>query len=259
MCLILFSYKVHSSLPLVVLANRDEFLDRPAQPAHWWEGNGGNDMLAGKDLKAGGSWLGLSRNGRFAALTNVREPHNIKADAPSRGDLVTDFLQGNIHPGEYLEKVAEKGQAYNGFNLLVGGPEELWYFGNRGPAPQKLQPGTYGLSNWLLDTPWPKLVSGKAELEALLPEISEEKAISVLKNPTTYPDDQLPTTGVPLDWERALSARFITKENYGTRCSTIVAFDDYDKVSFTVITWRPEEGIVRERFEIKELRNEVIK
>lgn len=255
MCLILFSYKKHTRLPLVVLANRDEFLDRPAQAAHWWGGSGRGNMLAGKDLKAGGSWLGVSRNGRFAALTNVREPHNIKADAPSRGDLVTDFLNGNESPEAYLKKVAEKGQAFNGFNLLVGGLDALWYYGNRGPKPIALAPGTYGLSNELLDSPWPKLVSGKAELEALLPDLSEEKAISLLHDPKTYPDEQLPDTGVPLDWERALSARFISKDNYGTRCSTIVSYGDDGLVNFTEKTWRPEEKVMRAQFIVKKRRN----
>lgn len=245
MCLILFSYKTHKELPLVILANRDEFLDRPTQQAHWWNGD---NMLAGKDLKAGGSWMGVARNGRFAALTNVREPHNMKADAPSRGALVTDFLEGEMTAESYLEGVAEKGQAYNGFNLLVGTKDELWYYGNRGPAPQALKPGTYGLSNALLDTPWPKLATGKDAVDVWLTQPTEAGALAILEDGKIYPDAQLPDTGVPLDWERALSARFIKKDNYGTRCSTVITFGKDDTISLVEKTHLPEVGIVRERF-----------
>ncbi|MFK7969218.1 MAG: NRDE family protein [Bacteroidia bacterium] len=245
MCLILFSYKTDPQLPLVILANRDEFLGRPTQQAHWWEDQ---SIFAGKDLKAGGSWMGVARNGRFAALTNVREPNNIKADAPSRGALVTDFLNGSESPEAYLNRVAEKGQAYNGFNLLVGTADNLWYYGNRGPAPQALEPGTYGLSNDLLDTPWPKLVSGREKLEAWFDERSEAAAFSILQDPHIYPDDQLPDTGVPIDWERALSARFITKDNYGTRCSTFITFDHKEDIHFVERTHVPERSEVKERF-----------
>ena len=246
MCLILFSYKQHPDLPLVVLANRDEFLARPTREAHWWEEE---NILAGKDLKAGGSWLGVSRGGRFAALTNVREPHNIKADAPSRGALVTDFLTSAISPEAYLDQIAAKGQAFNGFNLLVADHDSLWYYGNRGEAPQPLSPGVYGLSNALLDTPWPKLETGKEALANWLVKPNEQEAFNILQDPHIYPDERLPATGVPLEWERGLSARFIRMENYGTRCSTLLRIDAKGGISFSERTYLPEEKWVSESWQ----------
>jgi uncharacterized protein with NRDE domain len=251
MCLILFSYQQHPDYPLVVIANRDEFYQRPTLQAHWWKDE--PHILAGKDVQAGGSWMGVNRKGRFAALTNIREPQNIKSDAPSRGHLVTDYLREQARESAegYMGKISEKGQAYNGFNLLVGGPEELWWYANRVEAPQQLEPGLYGLSNALLDTPWPKVEKGKAQLQQLLGNgeaFSHEQALFSLKNPELAPDEQLPQTGVPLEWERKLSAMFIEMEKYGTRCSTIVSYGADGRLTFTERSYVPDREDVNMNF-----------
>jgi len=171
------------------MANRDEFYERPTEQAKWWREK--PNLLAGKDILAGGSWMGVGKNGRFAALTNYREPQNIKADAPTRGLLVTDFIESAVSPAAYMEQIAEKGQAYNGFNLLVGSAAELWWYSNRGEKPVALSPGLYGMSNALLDTPWPKLTRVKAKLDHLAQAqtFDHEAALAALTDSEIFPDD----------------------------------------------------------------------
>jgi uncharacterized protein with NRDE domain len=250
MCLIAFAYQQHPRYPLIVIANRDEFYERPTEQAHWWENEPG--LLAGKDVLAGGSWMGVGRNGRFAALTNYREPQNIKQHAPTRGLLVTDYILGNAPTEQYLNDIQENGQAYNGFNLLTGGPEELWWYSNRGKQPQKLEPGIYGVSNALLDSPWPKLVHLKEKLAKLLESdtFSHEKALDALVDKTIAPDPELPKTGVPLEWERRLSAMYIEMEKYGTRCSTVLTFEKKGQVRFTEHSYVPDRGRFEDSFSI---------
>ena len=225
MCLILLAWRVHPDYPLVVAANRDEFFVRPSAPAAFWPE--APQLLAGRDLEAGGTWLGISRGQRFAALTNYRDGSQPVAAARSRGALVADFLAGNDPPAAYLAQTAAAGAAYNGFNLFVGDHESLGYYSNRGDGqPRWLKPGLYGLSNHLLDTPWPKLTSAKAAFAAALLALpAQELFLDLLADQEIVPDTHLPETGVPLAWERILSAVFVCSENYGTRASTLLTID----------------------------------
>jgi uncharacterized protein with NRDE domain len=159
MCLILFSFKHHPRYPLVIAANRDEFYNRASSPAAFWDDEPG--MLAGKDLVAGGTWFGVTRSGRIAAITNYREPGFHRMDAPSRGALVTGYLRGAEAPEEYLKKLEKEAGRYNGFSLIWGGVRRLYYFSNRSGGFQEMTPGLYGLSNHLLNTAWPKVERGK--------------------------------------------------------------------------------------------------
>jgi uncharacterized protein with NRDE domain len=232
MCLLLLSYRQHAGYPLVVAANRDEFYGRPTAPAAFWQDADG--VFAGRDLMAGGTWMGVTVEGRFAAVTNYRQMGSVKPAAPSRGDLVAGYLKGHDAPLEYMQRLVPGADAYNGFNLVVGDPDGLVYFSNRGGAPRTLEPGLYGLSNHLLDTPWPKVVRGKAALRRVLeaPALEREAIFDFLSDETRASDDLLPDTGVGRDWERVLSSLFISSENYGTRLSTVVLLDAGGALTF---------------------------
>lgn len=225
MCLIVFAWKVIPGLPLVAAANRDEFYDRPAAPAHWWHDH--PQVCAGRDLRGGGTWLGINRDGRFGALTNIRAPEERRSDAPSRGALVADYLKGSASPLEYIERLRQGADDFNGFNLLVGDEETLIWYSNRAHDDprngQPLQPGIYGLSNDRLDAPWPKVVRTKAQFASMLCQGAPEEAyFEMLSDTTRASDCRLPKTGVSLEMERLLSAVCIESPNYGTRVSTVV-------------------------------------
>jgi len=218
MCLIVLAWQVHPDYPLAVAANRDEFYARPSAAAGPWPED--PRVLGGRDLEAGGSWLGLRTDGRFAAVTNVREPGAPRGPR-SRGELVRDFLLGERAPVEAAAAV--DGAAYSGFNLLLADRRELWYRSNRDGAARRLEPGLYGLSNLRLDTPWPKLVAARTRFGAALPRLPGfEPAFAILADPGLVPDPDLPATGLALDWERRLSAIFVQSETYGTRASTVL-------------------------------------
>jgi uncharacterized protein with NRDE domain len=219
MCLIVLAWQAHPEYPLVLAANRDEFHHRPARPARFWEE--APELLAGRDLSAGGTWLGVTRHGRFAALTNFREP-GAAAGVRSRGLLVSAFLQGDMTPLAYAQEVADQAAHYSGFNLLVGDAGTLVAVGNRGTPPTLLEPGVHGLSNHLLDTPWPKVQRSRAALAALLPSPRRENLLALLADDRPAPDDALPDTGIGLPMERALSPVFIRAPGYGTRASSVL-------------------------------------
>ena len=223
MCLILLALDSHPDYSLVVAANRDEFYQRPTAHAGFWPDAPG--VLGGRDLLAGGTWLGLDRRGRFAAVTNFRQGQREPAAPRSRGHLVRDFLTSGVDPESYLRQAESDAALYNGFNLLVGEPGRLGYFSNREGRPRLLAPGVYGLSNHLLDTAWPKVVSGRSALQALVRERATELVetlLELLSDRTRPSDDLLPRTGIEEDWERLLSAAFIASDAYGTRSSTVV-------------------------------------
>ncbi|MGE5490157.1 MAG: NRDE family protein [Actinomycetota bacterium] len=221
MCLIVVGWRVHPDFPLVVAANRDEFYARPSSLAGRWTDD--PRVIGGRDLEAGGTWLGIAESGRFAAVTNVREPSMPKGER-SRGELTRSFLLGRESAGAYAAKI--DGKAYSGFNLLVGDGEALWYTSNRDGAPRALPPGIYGLSNHLLDTPWPKLVAARQRFAAALRSLpATDDFFAILADDQIVPDEHLPQTGVPLEWERRLSAIFVRSENYGTRASTVLTRD----------------------------------
>lgn len=232
MCLILFAWKMHENFPLVLAANRDEFYERPSAPAAFWED--APDLIAGRDLREGGTWLGITRKGRVAALTNFRDPASLKNGVPSRGVLVSGYLRGQEIPEAYFRRIAPEADRFNGFSLLVGDPDQLFCFSNRG-ALQRLEPAIYGLSNHLLDTPWPKVKRGKRAMKALLKEkkgLIPEALFALLADRSRPPNNDLPDTGVGLEWERILSPSFIKSPVYGTRSSTILLIDRRGSVTF---------------------------
>lgn len=232
MCLILLAWQAHPNYPLVVAANRDEFYSRRTAAADFWRDAPG--VLAGRDLEAGGTWFGVSRNGRFAALTNYRDPPNNIAGAPSRGELVSRFLTGKQAPPDYLAELEAGAHRYNGFNLIFGDSAGLWCFSNCGEGEQALAPGIYGLSNHLLDTPWPKVARGKSALNTALQALPDEAPLfALLRDDHIAPDGALPRTGVSLEWERLLSSAFIRSPEYGTRSSTVLLRDLNGGVRFT--------------------------
>jgi uncharacterized protein with NRDE domain len=209
MCLIFFSLKTHPTYKLIVAANRDEFYNRKTAPAQFWDDQ--LDVLGGRD------------------------PKNIDPKAPSRGQLVTDFLTGHESGEPYLQRVASNGKKYNGFNLIVGNTETLWYYSNYREGITEIKPGFYGLSNHLLDTPWPKVLRGKEKFNPVLQQsvITPESLFEILYDDQRANDNLLPDTGLTLERERALSSMFIKTDNYGSRCSTVVLVDYNDNVLFS--------------------------
>jgi uncharacterized protein with NRDE domain len=224
MCLLVAAWRSHSRYRLIVAANRDEFHERASATLGWWPDE--PRILAGRDLQAAGTWMGVARSGRFGAVTNFRDLENPPSkDAPSRGMLVTRFLTGATSPKEYLDDLRGGAPRYAGFNLLIGGPRTLYYFSNRdGAAARVLGPGIYGLSNHWLDSPWPKLLRARARLAELVAhrDIEPEALFDLLGERTPADEDEIPDTGLPPEWERALSAPFVVHERYGTRCSTLL-------------------------------------
>ncbi|MDQ5988162.1 MAG: hypothetical protein CSYNP_03918 [Syntrophus sp. SKADARSKE-3] len=238
MCLILLAFKVHPSYPLILAANRDEFYSRPTRAAEIWTDH--TDIIGGRDLQEGGTWLGITRQGRFAALTNYRDPRTLKENAPSRGKLVSRFLTDMENPADYLHYLEDCGERYNGFSLLFGTIDSLYYYCNKGSC-KPMSAGIYGLSNAIIDTPWPKVEQGKRGLKALT--FSEAKPdldalFGLLTNQSHPHDDELPETGVGIEWERILSPMFITSPIYGTRSSTVVLADDQGRVIFEERTFQ---------------------
>jgi uncharacterized protein with NRDE domain len=241
MCLVLIAWRASPEFPCVVAANRDEFHARPAARAEWWPDR--PQILAGRDLKAGGTWLGVSRTGRFAALTNYRNPEQLRAkapaaDAPSRGALVTSMLESGASVAEGLAYLREVGENYNGFNLIFSDGERLGIYESVTGTGRELGPGVYGLSNHLLDTPWPKVRHAKSRLEAaLLEKTDTAPLLALLRDDQPAPDEQLPQTGVSLEWERLLSSAFVRASDYGTRCSTIIRIDARGRAYFEEWSW----------------------
>lgn len=238
MCLIFLSIHQHPNYKLIVAANRDEFYARKTAAAEFWSDHpqivGGRDLEAVKPDGTCGTWMAINKNGRIAMVTNYRDLKNLKTQAPSRGHLVTDFLLSNDHPEKYLGSIEPNAHLYNGFNLIVGNAEELFYLSNYKEGVSKIGNGFHGLSNALLDTPWPKVKNGKEKMKVLFNEekIESAKILNALYDDQQAPDDQLPDTGVGLERERMLSSMFIKSPNYGSRCSTVVMIDNNNKVEF---------------------------
>jgi uncharacterized protein with NRDE domain len=235
MCLIVLAYKVHPSYPLIVAANRDEFLERPTVVAHFWPDAA--HILAGRDLRAGGTWLGVTTGGRFAALTNHRDLRRPPVSGPSRGDLVRKALETGIEGVDT--------SVYEGFNLLHGTVDELMYHSNVNGAHSILEPGIHGLSNHLLNTPWPKVQRARQQLTDLLGSgaIDPEDLFQLLGDITPATDDELPDTGIGLEWERVLSPIHIRTERYGTRCSTVLLVDHQSVVTFEEKSYAPRNHV----------------
>ena len=236
MCLVLIAWRGAAKYPCVLAANRDELHSRPTAAAHWWQSQ--PPILAGQDLLAGGTWLGLTRTGRFAALTNYRDPEQRRLGTPSRGTLVATILQSGDPIERSLEQLRSVSADYNGFSLLFSDGERLAIFESARGSGRVLGPGIYGLSNHLLDTPWPKVQTAKSRLSRTLADLSTTDAIlALLRDEAPAPDDQLPRTGVSLDWERLLSSAFVRAPEYGTRCSTVLRIDESRRACFDEWSW----------------------
>lgn len=229
MCLIAFAWQQSPQQPLLLIGNRDEFHHRPTRPLSNWATEGHPELLAGKDLEAGGTWLGVTREGRFAAVTNIRAPGAAKAPK-SRGQLPLDYLLGALGPAEFLHMLSSTQDQYAGFNLLVGDREQLWFLNSQHGQPRQLEPGVYAVSNADLDSPWPKTLALRSGLTNNL-EAEDEALFSLLADDRLYADSQLPDTGISLEWERMLSAAFIVGlPEYGTRSSSILRLQAQDRI-----------------------------
>ncbi len=227
MCIAFLAYRHVPGLPLILLANRDEYYHRPSRPMDFWEEL--PHILAGRDIQAGGTWLGLTRYGRLAFITNYRGPDSLRDEAPSRGSLVADFLDGSCSLEAFMERLEREGASYNGFNMVFGTLSRLYYFSNMAPGFHRLEAGIYGLSNDLLDTPWPKVTRGKQRLGSLPPHSTAwtpERLFDILADRTLPPDETLPNTGMSLEWERILAPIFIYSERYGTRSGAVACIDE---------------------------------
>ena len=232
MCLIFFAVRQHPEYKLILAGNRDEFYNRGTAAAHFWDDH--PNVLAGRDLEAMGTWLGITREVRLSMLTNYRDPANIRPSAPSRGNLVSDFLIGTENAQVYMQRISQQGSEYNGFNLITGNADDLWYFSNYGNGVRKLSDGIFGLSNHLLDTPWPKVQRGKEKFAQLIGanDLAPETLFDFLYNDERASDELLPNTGISLERERALSSMFINTPDYGSRCSTIILISNEGGVFF---------------------------
>ncbi len=237
MCLIFFSLNHHPEYKLIVAANRDEFYQRKTLPAQFWAQE--QSILGVRDIEAGGTWMGVTNQGRIAMVTNYRDPKGLKDNAPSRGHLVSDYLTGNMRPVQYMKDVEQKGKHYNGFNLIAGNPDELYYYSNYQESVVPIHPGVHGLSNHLLNTPWPKVRNGRERFTEMIQEkqINPDDLLDMLYNDTIAADSELPDTGVGMERERALSSMFIKTPGYGSRCSTVVMVSRRNEVSFTERTY----------------------
>lgn len=242
MCLLTFAWKIHPKYKLIFASNRDEFYKRDTAPAQFWQDN--PQVLAGKDLEAGGTWMGVAKNGRFTALTNYRDIANFKTNAPSRGMLTLDYLQGNDAPQTYLEGIFDRINDYNGFNLLVGNTEELYYLSNYQNQITPLPPGVYGLSNALLDSDWFKVQRLKQKFSELIDNegVEHTALLDLMYDPTQANEEEVQRTGLPIEREIMLSPMFIKSPKYGTSSSATILMDYDNHISFTERVYQIETG-----------------
>jgi uncharacterized protein with NRDE domain len=241
MCLLLFGVKACPSFPFILAANRDEFYQRPTAAMDFWPENPG--ILAGKDLKCGGTWFGINTRGRFAALTNYRDLATLKAGAPSRGDIIVTFLESATSIPDFLKKLKPESHRYNGFNLLAGDCHTQYWFSNQTQKITPVTSGIHGISNHLMDTPWPKVNAGKRSLaKAVDADTLDAKTLFALLSESSTPGDALlPDTGVGLEWERLLSPLFIKSPTYGTRSSIAMGITPQGIIQVTERTYFPDK------------------
>lgn len=237
MCLVLIAKGIHPRFPMVLAANRDEYYQRPAEQAHFWQDNPG--ILSGRDLEKGGTWLAVDRRGRIAAVTNFREPSRKKRGHRSRGYLVSEYVMGDLVPSDYLDRLSGQVDEYDSFNLFVGDRNTLCFISTFNRELQQLRSGIYGISNGDLDYPWPKVVKGKQVMQQILESdrLDTGRLFELLQDRETPPDGDLPETGVGLDIERMLSPIFVNGKEYGTRCSTVITLDNENNLYFAEVTY----------------------
>lgn len=249
MCLINFQLNDHEKYKLILAANRDEEYHRPTESAKFWDDN--KNILAGRDLRGRGTWLGITRDGRISALTNIRNSDELlKTNLKTRGILVSGFLQNGTAPTDYLKGLISEADEYSGFNLIVGSPDELYYLNNYEKEIVKIDKGTHGLSNHHLNTPWPKVIKGKETLAEITSnkDFKTDELFELLKDNDTAAPANLPDTGLSKDLESKLSPLFIDTENYGTRCSTVVMIDKLNNVEFIERTYEHSRMTNEERY-----------
>ncbi|MEM9328526.1 MAG: NRDE family protein [Bacteroidota bacterium] len=256
MCLIAFALDAHPDYSLILAANRDEFYNRPTAYAGAWDG--APEVIGGRDLKGGGTWLGMTRSGRVAAVTNFRDPQQINEEAKTRGHLTKDYLtQVELPVEDYLAQVQREAALYNGFNLLLFEQGKGFHFSNYEGRINRLPAGVHGLSNALLNTPWPKLQRLKQSFtDAIRMEVSHDRLLALLEDSELAPDEQLPDTGIGNQWEKAISSICIKTEDYGTCCSTVLTIDRQGQAQFTERSFpvgTREDKIVRFTFDTSEV------
>lgn len=251
MCLINFHFQAHPTYKLIVVANRDEEYNRPTKFAHFWEDA---SILGGRDLLQMGTWLGVTKTGKFAAITNYRDPKRAQGKK-SRGNIVRDFLIENIHPKKFIEKLSKTRTLYGGYNVLLGDSNELYHYNNVFNETNVITPGTHSLSNCTLNTPWPKVVKGATYLKEVIKKstktIDIEQLFQINTDEEIAPDDKLPNTGVGIELERLLSPLFIKMPNYGTRATTVVLFDKNNQVTFVERTYHEGTFLYDHRYSFK--------
>lgn len=247
MCLITFALDVHPRYRLILAANRDEFFERPTSPAMFWPSR--PHILAGRDERAGGTWCGVSKSGRFASVTNYREAPDDQEQRLSRGELPVEFLASSVSSAEYANSVQADAQRYAGFNLLVDDGARFSYYSNRGSGPEELGPGVYGLSNHLLNSRWPKVTRAVNGLTGILnnPDPGTGPLLDLLMDDTIAADSELPETGFGRAWERVLSPIFISTPEYGTRCSTVILVSRTGSIVFEELTHEPGQPAASSR------------
>jgi uncharacterized protein with NRDE domain len=246
MCLLVFAWHTHPEFPLIFAGNRDELHARPATAAGFWED--APQILAGRDLQAGGTWLGVTTGGRFAVVTNYRDGLNPVSGRRSRGELTSGFLRDEVTPQDYARRIQAHGAEYAGFSLLVGDRDTLWYVSNRGAQAQAVTPGIHGLSNHLLDTPWPKVTRSTGRLQQLLESehFTSDALLRLLSDRSAAKTGELPDTGIGPELERKVSAPFVVDPRYGTRCSSLILLDT-DAIRFTERRFSPAGKILETR------------
>lgn len=238
MCLINFQLKDHPHYKLIIAANRDEFYKRPTKAAHFWEDE--PEILAGRDLMQMGTWLGITKQGRFAALTNFRDPEQTLSEQLSRGSIVKQYLEEDISSEDFVQSLKKNKDNYAGFNAIFGNPDQLFHYNNTLNEAAEIPPGTHGLSNDTLNTPWPKVIKGKKNLQEYIMgqrEIDPDKLFEIVSDAEEANDEDLPQTGVGLELERKLSPMFIKTSEYGTRSSTVLLVDNNNDVTFIERTY----------------------
>lgn len=247
MCLVLFAYQVHPQFPLIVAANRDEFYNRKTAQASFWKDH--PYIVGGRDLEQMGTWMGVTKQGRFSALTNYRNPQDVKKNKKSRGYLVRNYLTSNEETFAYLKNTQKEKKSYQGYNLIVGTPTSLWYYSNIEDKIRELVPGIYGLSNHLLNTAWPKVEKGIDGLRSIIEksEFNPEDLFCLLRQSDPAPKQLLPNTGISDELELNLSPLFITMEHYGTRASTVLTINKESVAQFHERTYS-KKGLVNNTF-----------
>lgn len=248
MCLIAFAIDQHPDYPFILIGNRDEFYARDTAPLHWWDNH--QDVLGGRDLEAGGTWLAMSRQGKIAAVTNYRDPKNEVKGRKSRGGLPVNYLISDQRPQKYLSDLHKSDDIYNGYNLLVGYPDELWHYSNYEEKFNQAESGVFAISNGLLDSPWPKVRKIREGLrERLEGQIYPEKFLDLLMDREEAPEEILPDTGIGIEWEKKISMACIRLEKYGTNCSTVILIDKNDEVTYYEKTYAVGPKKAGERIE----------